>query len=169
MEGFEKIDIRTFENAVKAIGDDWMLITVEDRENKKVNAMTASWGALGVLWNRPVCICFVRPERHTYSLMEREKNFSIAFFDSSKREALTFCGRASGRDTDKLEKCGFTTERVNGVPMICEAEALLSCRILYEDDLKESAFLDKNLLSNYASAGYHRMFVCEIKEAYKKA
>ena len=54
MGNFEKIDVKSLDNAIKAIGSDWMLITARDEENKKTNAMTASWGALGVLWNKPV-------------------------------------------------------------------------------------------------------------------
>lgn len=169
MRNFEKTDARELENAIKAIGDEWMLITVDDKEKGRANAMTASWGAMGVLWNRPVCICFVRPERYTYSLLTKEKELSIAFLGSDRRDALAICGRESGRDTDKLEKCNLSIEYLNGVPMIREASVLISCRVLYEDDLKETAFLDKTLLSNYASAGYHRMFICEITEAYKRA
>ena len=42
-------------------------------------------------------------------------------------------------------------------------------KVLYEDDIKESGFLDKSILSNYASAGYHKMYICEIINAYQKA
>ena len=164
----EKIDVKSLDNAIKAIGDDWMLITAFDEENKRVNAMTASWGTLGVLWNRPVCICFVRPERHTFKLLEKKKELSISFLPKDRRGAYTVCGRESGADVDKLEKCSLTTETLDGINVISESDAALTCRVLYEDDLKESGFLDKSLLSNYASAGYHRVFVCEILGAYKK-
>ena len=165
---FEKIDVRTLENATKAIGDDWMLITVKDEKNNRINAMTASWGAMGVLWNKNVCICFVRPQRHTYSLLADENEFSIAFVGEDKRNALALCGRESGRDCDKLAKCGFTVTEADGVPVISEAETVLICKKLYEDDLREDSFLDKNLLSNYAAGDYHRFYVCEIKKAYRK-
>ena len=169
MAGFEKIDVKSLENAVKAIGSDWMLITVNDDENKKVNAMTASWGALGFLWRKPVCICFVRPERYTFKLMEEQKDFSIAFLGEGMREAYNICGRESGRDLDKLAKCGLTVSELDGVSVISEAETVLTCRVLYEDDIKKNGFLDSSILANYESAGYHRMYICEIINAYKKA
>ena len=168
MQNFEKLDVKFLENSIKSIGDDWMLITVEDEQNNKVNAMTASWGALGVLWNKPVCICFIRPERYTYKLLENKKELSIAFLDESRRQALTFCGRNSGADCDKLSACGLTSSRIDGVSVIDEAQINLVCRVLYEGDLEESGFLDKSLLSNYANAGYHGIFICEIINAYKK-
>lgn len=168
MEGFSKISPEELENAVKLIGKDWMLLTVRDRKHEKVNAMTASWGALGVLWNKNICICFVRPQRHTFSLLEDEEEFSIAFLDEDKRDALAVCGRESGRNCDKLSKCGLTLGASDGVPFVKEAKLFLVCKKLYEDDLKEECFLQKELLSNYAAGDYHRFYVCEIKEAYER-
>lgn len=164
----EKFDLKQLDNSIKAIGDDWMLITVSDKTNQKVNAMTASWGALGVLWNRHVCICFVRPERHTHKLLGEKKEISIAFLPKDRRDAYTVCGRESGACIDKLEKCGLSTESIDGIEVISESEVALTCKVLYEDSLKESGFLDKSLLSNYATAGYHGVFVCEILGAYRK-
>ena len=169
MQTFEKIDVTELDNAIKAIGTDWMLITVDDAENGRANAMTASWGTLGVIWNKPVCICFVRPERHTFKLLNEKKELSIAFLEKDRREAYTVCGRQSGADLDKLKKCGLTTLSLDGISVISEAQTALTCKVLYEDDIKESGFLDSALLSNYASAGYHRVFICEIIGAYKKA
>ena len=168
MENFEKIDVKSLENAIKIIGSDWMLITVKDEENERVNAMTASWGALGFLWRRPVCICFVRPERYTFKLLEKQKEFSIAFLGNDERDAYNICGKESGADIDKLKKCGLDTDEIDGIPVISNANILLTCKVLYEDDIKENGFLDKSILSNYESAGYHRMYVCEICGAYKK-
>lgn len=164
---FNKTDVRSLENAIKAIGDRWMLITVNDGEQGRVNAMTASWGALGVLWGKDVCICFVRPERHTFKLLENEKKLSIAFLDG-KREAYAVCGKESGANTDKLAKCGLSTTLLDGIPVIAESGVALTCKVIYEDDLKEQSFLDSSLLANYATAGYHRMYVCEIIGAYEK-
>ena len=127
----ERINVKELENSVKSIGDDWMLITVADEKNGRVNAMTASWGAMGVLWNKPVCICFVRPERYTFELLAEHKELSVAFLGSQRRDALAFCGRESGRDLDKLEKCGLTTFELDGIPVITEAQAALTCRVLY--------------------------------------
>lgn len=169
MQNFEKIDVSELDNAIKAIGSDWMLITVDDAENKRVNAMTASWGALGVLWNKPICICFVRPERHTFKLLGEKKELSITFLDKDRRDAYAVCGKESGADLDKLKKCGLTTVSLDGISVIAESKTALTCKVLYEDDLKESGFLDSSLLSNYATAGYHRVFVCEIIGAYKQA
>ena len=168
MSEFLKISPEQIENAIKLIGKDWMLITASDKKNVKTNAMTASWGALGVLWNKNICICFVRPERYTHELLMAEKEFSIAFLDDTYREALRFCGKESGRNSDKLASCGLNVEKIDGIDVISDAKLVLTCRKLYIDELKKSAFLDESLLKNYENGGYHTVFVCEITGAYKK-
>ena len=45
------------ENFIKNIGDEWMLITAGNKDG--YNMMTASWGGIGVLYNKPVAICFI--------------------------------------------------------------------------------------------------------------
>ena len=49
------------------IGKDWMLLTAGNSD--KYNTMTASWGGLGVLWNKNVVFAFVRPQRFTFDFM----------------------------------------------------------------------------------------------------
>jgi hypothetical protein len=53
----------------KLIGKDWMLITAGIRES--FNTMTASWGGMGVLWDKKVCFAFVRPTRYTFEFLEK--------------------------------------------------------------------------------------------------
>jgi flavin reductase (DIM6/NTAB) family NADH-FMN oxidoreductase RutF len=163
---YTEISPYELENSLKLIGKDWMLITARDGE--KVNAMTASWGCMGILWNKPVAVGFVRPQRHTYGLTENEDMISLAFLDEEYRNALNICGTKSGRDGDKLALAGLSSEELDGVPVISEARLLIMCRKLYVGDLEESGFVDKSLLSNYTQKDYHRQYVCEIIKAFKK-
>ena len=154
------------ENALKLIGKDWMLITAPDGD--KVNAMTASWGCMGVLWNKPVAVCFIRPQRHTFGLVEDADRISVCFMDESYRNALGVCGKLSGRDCDKLSEAGISSETEDGVPVISECKMALICKKLYADDIKECAFVDKSLLSNYTAGDYHRMYILEIEKVLVK-
>ena len=55
----KKIDIKALkENAVSLFDDSWCLITAGNEES--YNTMTASWGAMGELWNKDVCFILVR-------------------------------------------------------------------------------------------------------------
>ena len=168
MQGFHEISVSALDNAITMIGKEWMLITANDKEHGRANAMTASWGALGVLWHKNVAICFVRPQRYTYGLTEQEERFSLAFMGEGYRDALKLCGTKSGRDGDKLAMAGLSTVDCDGVPVIAEARLVLVCRKLYADNLREDSFIDPSLLGNYAAKDYHRVYVCEIEHAYER-
>ena len=64
----KKLEVKDLkENFFEAIGKEWMLVTAGTKE--KFNTMTASWGGIGWLWNKPVAFVFIRPERYTYCLL----------------------------------------------------------------------------------------------------
>ena len=43
------------------IGKDWLVVCGE--KDGRANAMTASWGGMGVLWGKHVVFLFIRPQR----------------------------------------------------------------------------------------------------------
>ena len=153
------------DNFFSRIGEDWMLITAANSEGK-VNTMTASWGCAGILWNKPVAICFIRPQRYTYAFTEEADTLTLSFFPKDTyRDALRFCGTKSGRDVDKFAATGLTVEKTaEGTPYVGEANLVLVCRKLYADDLKEGCFIDPDMLKHYAAKDYHRFYICEIIE-----
>ena len=166
MNGFTEITAYELGNSAKLIGKDWMLITVKD--GSSANAMTASWGCMGVLWNKPVAVCFIRPQRYTFELAENEERMSLAFFGDGYRDALSICGSKSGRDCDKLALAGLTSFEIDGVPVINEANTVIICKKLYADDLKDEKFVDSSLLEHYKSSDFHRMYVLEIQKVLVK-
>ena len=157
------------DNFFSRIGEDWMLITAENSEGK-INTMTASWGCAGILWNKPVAICFIRPQRYTYAFTEDSDTLSLSFFPAGEyRDALRYCGTKSGRDGDKLATTGLTAKKTaGGTPYVGEANLVLICRKLYADDLKENCFIDPEMLKHYAAKDYHRFYICEITEVLVK-
>lgn len=154
----------------ESIGKDWMLITATDT-NGKINAMTASWGGVGVLWNKPVAFCFIRPQRYTFELLESQPDagFSLCFVGSRYRNALNICGRESGRNQDKIALAGLSAGVAGGVPVIKESEMIIACRRLYTDFIKEENFAEKDLIDkNYPARDFHKMYICEIEKIYVK-
>ena len=164
----ERIDIKALkESAVSLFDDKWALITAGNKES--YNTMTASWGAMGELWNKDVCFIFIRPQRYTYEFTEREDYFTVSFFGDEYKKALTFCGRNSGRDVDKAKETGLTPVEIGDSISFEESEIVLVCKKLYYQDLDPEGFIDEKLDStNYAAKDYHRMYVGEITEAYIK-
>lgn len=154
------------DNPFTLIGKDWMLITAGETDS--MNTMTASWGGLGVLWNKPVSYCFVRPTRHTYGFMEDRDFYSLSFFEPSYRSALELCGRVSGRDTDKIADAGLTPCTDREAPYFDEARLVLVCRKLYTQDIDPARFIDTSLAQHYPDADYHRVYVGEVVRVLRR-
>ena len=109
MKNMTKIDPKQIdENVIRLIGSQWMLVTAGNPAH--FNTMTASWGGLGFLWNRPVAFVFIRPQRYTFQFAEENSGLTLSFFGEEYRDALKICGSRSGRDTDKVAEAGLTPE-----------------------------------------------------------
>ena len=149
------------DNPFKLIGGDWMLITAGTKES--FNTMTASWGGLGVLWDKEVAFAFVRPTRHTFSFMEKAPVFTLSFFAEEYRSKLEFCGAHSGRDVNKVAKTGLTPVFGEaGEIYFSEARLVLLCRKLHAQNLDPAGFLDPKITEFYAQRDYHRLYIGEI-------
>jgi len=165
---FRRADPYTLkENVFKLIDLDWMLVTAGTPE--RWNTMTASWGGLGVLWNRPVSFVFVRPTRYTYEFMEASERFTLSFFTKTYRKALVFCGSKSGRDYDKARETGLEpVSPFRDTVSFRQARLALVCRKLYTTDLDPRRFLDPKIDENYPKQDYHRVYVGEITRCFVK-
>jgi len=149
------------QNPFELIDDDWFLLSAGDTNS--FNTMTASWGGMGVLWNKPVVFCFVRPQRYTYKFMESNKLFTMSFFDDRYRDALSLCGKVSGRQTDKMKATGLKPfESPEGSVFYEQAKLMLECRKLYFSDITPENFLVDGIDANYPKKDYHRMYIGEI-------
>ena len=169
MDKFQKISEEEIQdNAFKLIGKDWMLITAGTSDS--FNTMTASWGGMGILWNKPVVFIFVRPQRFTHEFTEKNGCFTLSFFDKKYRKALSFCGTHSGRDTDKIKETGLTP-RVTPSENITfdESRLFIECKKLYKGNLKAGGFLFEELISkNYPTEDFHTVYIGEVTSCWKK-
>lgn len=162
MAEFQEIAPENFKiSPFKWVGNDWLLIAAE--KDKRVNAMTASWGTMGVLWQRNVAIVFIRPHRYTYEFVEGSDTFSLNFFEPDRHKMLEYFGSTSGRDEDKIATAGLTVTRRDGAPYFAEAKASLLCRKLYAQPLLEELFIDKTpIRENYPLKDFHTIYVGEV-------
>jgi len=168
MEHFHTISpTEITDNVFKLLDKDWMLVTAGNLED--FNTMTASWGHLGILWNLPVAIAYIRPHRYTYQFANRYPEYTLSFFTETYRPILQFCGSRSGRDYDKVAETGLTplaTERGNVI--FNEARMVLECRKIYQDDLKKKNFLLPEVArKNYPKEDFHRFFMGEVVNVFQ--
>lgn len=155
-------------NPFEAIGNQWMLICAGS-DRAEANMMTASWGGLGVLWSKNVAYTFIRPQRHTRTLTDTHDTYALCFFGEEYRDALNLCGKASGRDTDKIAATGLTPLFKHGTVYFAEAERVFFCKKLYAQDLDPACFTDPALCArNYPENDYHRVYVGEIIDYIEK-
>ncbi len=164
----KKINIKELPgNVVSLFDDKWCLITAGTKES--YNTMTASWGAMGELWNKDVCFCFIRPQRYTYEFTEKNDLFTLSFFGEEYRDALTFCGRKSGRDCDKAKETGLTPTEVDGSVSFEESEIVIVLKKVAVQDINPEGFIDGTIDGKcYPMKDYHRMYIGEVVSCYVK-
>ncbi len=156
--GAEQLDINAFES----IGRQWMLVGVS--KEGESNVMTASWGGLGVMWNKNVAFVFVRPQRYTKEFIDGSDFLSLSFFDGKYDKMLAYMGKTSGRDEDKISKCGLTLIEERA-PVFEQADITLICKKLYSQTLVKDGFFDISFVQKYyPDADFHQMYVAEIEK-----
>ncbi|WP_300700403.1 flavin reductase family protein [Bacteroides sp.] len=158
------------ENFFQTIGKEWMLVTAGDKE--QFNTMTASWGSIGFLWNKPVVFVFIRPERYTFEFIEKSEYFTLSFLGEENKAIHKICGSKSGREVDKVKETGLKpiiTEKGN---IFFEQGRLnLECRKLYSDTIKEECFIELEACKQWyggVHGGFHHMYIAEITGAWIK-
>ena len=157
------VDLKSLSfNPFTLLRDDTFLLTAGTPDH--YNTMTAGWGGLGVLWQKPVAMVYVRPQRHTYGFINESATFSCSFFLPEHKKALAYCGSHSGRDVDKAKEAGLTAlAHETGGLYFAEANLVFLCRKLYEQDLDPACFKDTALREQiYPTCDYHRLYVGEI-------
>ena len=61
----------------------------------------------------PTAVVYVRPQRYTKELPDREDIFTLSVFGEGFRRALAYMGTHSGRGGDKRTETGLTPEFVD--------------------------------------------------------
>ena len=165
---FKEVGIKSLNfNPFTKIGSEWMLITAGDQSG--YNTMTASWGGLGVLWGKNVATCYIRPQRYTKEFVDTRDTFTLSFYPAEKKDALSYLGKVSGRDEDKVKKVGFTPAFTNGNAYFEEAELVLVCRKMSRTPLRPEQFLDETVDGRwYPNKDYHEMYIAEVIDVLVK-
>ncbi|HHT84104.1 MAG: flavin reductase [Christensenellales bacterium] len=161
----KEFDINEFKfNPFELIGKEWMLIACGDQNAH--NMMTASWGGLGVLWEKNVATVYIRPTRYTYEFVQKKDYFSLNFFGGNKAPHK-IGGSKSGRDIDKAKAAGLTPVFDCDTVYYKEAELVIICKKLYCGQILKENFLDDNIDKFYPLKDYHKIFIGEIVKSLK--
>ena len=153
----------------RRIGEEWMLIAAE-KQDGRVNAMTAAWGGLGFMWRRNAAFIVIRPQRFTKEFVDEAAVFSLNFLGPGRRDELNYFGSVSGRDEDKVAKTGFHVRRSDRAPYFAEAELVLICRKLYAQPYGGEYFIDTTRIDEcYPNKDFHILYIGEVVRILEKA
>ena len=149
-------------NPFTKIGKEWLLITAGNEE--KCNTMTASWGAMGVMWGKNVVSVYIRPQRYTFDYLENGEYFAISFLPDEYHDVHKICGSKSGRDIDKVKETGLTPVTDEKAPYFAESKVVLICRKMYGQSLNSDSVVDESVFSAYVPDGsdYHKMYIEKV-------
>ena len=77
-------------NPFQMIGKEWLLVAAE--KEGKINAMTASWGGVGVMWGKNVAFLVIRPQRYTKEFIDVSETVSLSVLGEAYRKTLGYFG-----------------------------------------------------------------------------
>jgi flavin reductase (DIM6/NTAB) family NADH-FMN oxidoreductase RutF len=106
-----------------------VMVSVKDRAGND-NIITVAWTGT-VCTNPPMVYISVRPERHSYQMLEESGEFVINLTTEQLAYATDYCGVKSGRQVDKFKEMKLTKEKAQKVsaPLIGESPVNIECRV----------------------------------------
>ena len=116
------------------------------RDGEKENVFTVAW--TGILNTQtPITYISVRPERYSYAMIANSGEFVINLATQELVRAVDLCGVKSGRNLDKFELTGLTTEKASKVsaPIIVQSPVNIECKV-----------------RDIVKLGTHDMFIADI-------
>ncbi len=167
--GYRKVTPEEFdENIFRLVGKDFTVITA----GKEPNSMVASWGGVGIMFNKPVTWCFLRANRFTLEKIRETGIYTMCYFpDQYKGDIMQF-GTKSGRNTDKMAQTALTPmDTPDGFPAYKEARIIIECRLTAASTVSKDEFFTKEA-KDFLQEGYdeakdwHKLVYGEITNIY---
>lgn len=100
----------------------------------------------------PSLMVGIKPEKHTFELISKKKEFGINIPTKDQLEMIHICGTLSGRDVAKYQEAGLTPRKGNKIDscIIEECPVSIECKVVHEVGYE----------------GSHKWFIGEIKEVH---
>ena len=111
------------------------VVMVSCSDGEMDNITTVAW--TGIINSEPLMVYIsLRPERKSYSIINKSKEFVINIPNSNLVFEADYCGTKSGRNENKFESLGLTKEKCSKVnaPAIAECPINLECKV---EEIKE--------------------------------
>ncbi len=94
------------------------------------NIITLSWVGT-ICTNPPMCYISIRPERHSYDIIKKNREFVINITTEELAKATDWCGVKSGKNVDKFKELNLTPGKssVVNAPYIEESPLCIECKV----------------------------------------
>jgi len=173
-ELFKTVDVTKIQGDVfTLVNKDYTVLTAGDPSH--FNSMVASWGGWGILFNKPAAFSFLRSNRYTLELMNKEQKYTMTFFyDEYKNDIMQF-GQQSGRDSDeKMKNTKLTSVQTPAGNMTYkEAKLIIECKLISVTTVSPNDFLveenKKFVVDAHAQTkAYHKIVFGEITNVWER-
>ena len=121
-------------------------VLVSCSDGERDNLITVGW--TGIICTEPAkTYISLRPERYSYEIISKSREFIINLPSSHIIRSIDFCGVRSGRKIDKFKECRLTKEKATQVacPAVAESPISIECRV-----------------TDIVKLGTHDMFMADI-------
>lgn len=170
-ELFKAIDPEQIsENIFKLVSKDNTVITAGT--DSLFNSMVAGDGGVGILKGKPVTWCGLRASRYTLEIIEKDKIYTMTYFEEKYRDQFMAFGKTSGRDSNKMKETTLTPiVTPSGKVAYKEAKLIIECKLaqtltvdpnqIYAEDNKQF-FVD----ANKEVGAYHKIVFGDITNVW---
>ena len=122
---------------------------------KESNILTVAW--TGILNTNPAIVYVsIRPERYSYNLIKKNKEFVINLTNEDLVYETDWCGVKSGAEFDKFKELKLTKQKGKFVkcPLIKESPVSIECKVIEEKQYGSHVCFIAEVLSIDASDEY---------------
>lgn len=130
-------------------------------DGKEVNGLTIGWAGFGVLWGKNCATVYVHKTRYSKHIFDNAGYFSICYLKDEDNNQIKYFGTVSGRDENKIEKCGLTLNGKDNAPYFEESKVVIICRVMGKSDFNVNS-VDSGVLQWYKRDGVHTQYYGEI-------
>ena len=123
-----------YSNAITRKYPEQVVIAIAKDAQGKCNPITLGWSMI-TSGQPPMMAISIGLTRYSLEAVRRSKAFVVSFPSSGMAEDALFHGTHSGRDMDKIAKCGSKTEPAEEIDCVLFADAVANFECVLESEV----------------------------------
>lgn len=156
----KQVEVRELVNYVDPMSLEEEPAIIIASDGIETNGMTIGWAGFGILWRKYMATVYVHKQRYSKHIFDNAKYYSICFMKNEQKDIVKYFGSVSGRNENKMEKCGLTILE-DVAPYFKEARAVVLCRVMGKSDFDINN-VDEGVKDWYDKEGVHSQYYGEI-------